>query len=126
MELGGVTIKEVIVFQTQVMMGAQFGRVKARRTKDDLLIACLRMGWNDAFRHTSENVMISEKKSVIDERNAAYKGAPEYDDVICCEILNQPVFLKTFKAYATAKTTEDKVTVVQDRFEELQDLRRLL
>ena len=42
--LGGITMKEVITFQTQVMMGAQFGRIASKQaTKEDLLIACLRM-----------------------------------------------------------------------------------
>ena len=61
---GGVTAKDVIVFQTKIMMGAQFGRIVwAREHKsaslgnrqNEILVACLRIGWNDAFRHTSEN-----------------------------------------------------------------------
>ena len=61
---GGVTAKEVIGFQTKIMMGAQFGRIVWARehkaenienSQDEILVACLRIGWNDAFRHTSEN-----------------------------------------------------------------------
>jgi hypothetical protein len=61
---GGVTAKDVIVFQTKIMMGAQFGRIVWAREQEsenignrqnEILIACLRIGWNDAFRHTSEN-----------------------------------------------------------------------
>ena len=54
---GGITLSDVIIFQTQIMMGAQFGRIKnPDASQNDILVACLRMGWNDAFRHTSENV----------------------------------------------------------------------
>jgi hypothetical protein len=61
---GGVTAKDVIVFQTKIMMGAQFGRIVWARDQksvppgnrqNEILVACLRIGWNDAFRHTSEN-----------------------------------------------------------------------
>ena len=61
---GGVTAKDIIVFQSKIMMGAQFGRIVwAREHKsaslgnrqNEILVACLRIGWNDAFRHTSEN-----------------------------------------------------------------------
>ena len=59
---GGITLDEVIVFQTQIMMGAQFGRIKKKKAmQEDIIIACLRMGWNDAFRHTSEN---TKKRSI--------------------------------------------------------------
>ena len=58
---GGITLDEVIVFQTQIMMGAQFGRIKKEKAlQEDIIIACLRMGWNDAFRHTSENTKKEE------------------------------------------------------------------
>lgn len=59
---GGVTAKDVIVFQTKIMMGAQFGRIVWARehkeinlenSQNEILAACLRIGWNDAFRHTS-------------------------------------------------------------------------
>ena len=56
---GGVTAKDVIVFQTKIMMGAQFGRIVWAREhvsaplcdrQNTILIACLRIGWNDAFK----------------------------------------------------------------------------
>ena len=61
-QYGGVGAKEVIVFQTKILMGAQFGRImwaKEHKTESlcnsqkEILIACLRNGWSDAFRHTS-------------------------------------------------------------------------
>ena len=61
---GGVTAKDIIVFQSKIMMGAQFGRIVWARDhksaslgnrQNEILVACLRIGWNDAFRHTSEN-----------------------------------------------------------------------
>ena len=120
MIFGGVTIKEVIVFETQVMMGAQFGRVKQAKKPEDLMIACLRMGWNDAFRHTSENVKTPDgKQTILEKENKKYAKGPMQDDVICCEILNTEIVLDTFKEYAA---TTDKVQVVERHFEKLKGL----
>ena len=130
--IGGITKKHAIVFQTQVMLGAQFGRVvRSDATQEDLMIACLRMGWNDAFRHTSENVK-NDKESVltveenewraetVSEESKDKKHPAEYDDFICGNILNQELFLNTFREYACAESTDAKVQVVTKRFKKLQ------
>lgn len=132
--LGGITLKEVITFQTQIMLGSQFGRVVAENaTKDDLLIACLRMGWNDAFRHTSRNTKQAlpgkAKKdwpsilawSETQWRQNGAHPAP-HDDFICGKILNTQVVLSTFLAFSQAKSTEEKVLCIQRNFEALKVL----
>ena len=86
----GVEISDVIVFQTRLMMGVQFERLIAAKVKQgdekkrEVLIACLRLGWNDAFRHTSKNVM-DGTKSVLEKESAKYnkEHKQEYDDYIC-------------------------------------------
>ena len=88
---GGVTAKEVIGFQTKIMMGAQFGRIvwarehKAKNienSQNEILIACLRIGWNDAFRHTSENEDgindTKESKGAV----STYKKQEEYETTL--------------------------------------------
>ena len=58
MKYGGITLAHVLAFQIRIMMGNQYERlVEGMRTgcKVQPVIACLRLGWNDAFRHTSEN-----------------------------------------------------------------------
>lgn len=122
--LGGITLKEVVTFQTQLMMGAQFGRVvNEDASADDLIIACLRMGWNDAFRHTSENVK-DGKLSVLEKEENKWRKSHEapYDDFICGNILNKPVLLDTFKAFAGADTTADKIKAIEDNYTGLENL----
>lgn len=123
--LGGITMKEVITFQTQVMMGAQFGRIASKQaTKEDLLIACLRMGWNDAFRHTSKNK--TEGNTIVLEteeirwRHDGHKKP--HDDVICGKILNKPILLNTFVEFACAISTADKVKIVESHYAELEEI----
>lgn len=85
---GGVTAKDIIVFQTKIMMGAQFGRIVWARDhkseplgnrQNEILVACLRIGWNDAFRHTSENEEgindTKESKGAV----STYKKQEEYE-----------------------------------------------
>ena len=95
----GVEISDVIVFQTRLMMGVQFERLIAAKVKQgdekkrEVLIACLRLGWNDAFRHTSKNVM-DGTKSVLEKESAKYnkEHKQEYDDYICGKILEDEKF----------------------------------
>lgn len=111
--IGGVELKHVITFQTQLMMGAQFGRIIEAKKKakeegakdeirDELLVACLRMGWNDAFRHTSENVANLEEE--IKKHNKDSKA--EYDDYFCT-ILKNDDLLTIFHNYACDESKAD-------------------
>ena len=66
MKYGGVTLEHVLAFQIRIMMGNQYARlVEGMRigSKVEPVIACLRLGWNDAFRHTSENTDAANKLS---------------------------------------------------------------
>ena len=129
---GGITLDEVIVFQTQIMMGAQFGRIKKENvTSEDIIIACLRMGWNDAFRHTSENTKEEDptksKKdlpSILElgekEWRAKNSHPKNYDDFICGNILNLKIVLDTFKSFACAQTTKAKIVCINNNFAELK------
>ena len=136
---GGVTAKDVIVFQTKIMMGAQFGRIVwARENKEinlensqnEILVACLRIGWNDAFRHTSENeagindtkgskgaVSTYAKKDKYKIRllKLFYKKVKEekvpadFDDYFSDRVISTKAFLDIFKEYATSATNKEKI-----------------
>lgn len=131
---GGITLDEVIVFQTQIMMGAQFGRIKKEKAmQEDIIIACLRMGWNDAFRHTSENTKKEEhnkkKKdcpSILELSEKEWRTKKEhfedYDDFICGNILNQKIVLDTFKGFVCSQKTAAKIDCINNNFTGLKTL----
>lgn len=119
--IGGIELKHVITFQTQIMMGTQFGRImwakenadsedEASKIKNELLIACLRMGWNDAFRHTSENVANAEdniNKEKTKNNNGIKKyGRQTFDDYFCT-VINDETLLAIFCEYACDEKKAD-------------------
>ncbi len=53
--LAGVTSTDLAKFQLKIMMANQYDRVLGASTEKDIIIACLRVAWNDAFRHVSKN-----------------------------------------------------------------------
>lgn len=119
--IGGVQLKDVIAFQTQIMMGSQFARVKKAENKKDIIIACLRMGWNDAFRHTSKNVK-EGNQTVLEIESASWdkERHEKYDDYIC-SVLGQEQFLDIFLKYARANGTKNKIDVIEKGFETLKE-----
>lgn len=59
MSYGGIDFEHVWAFQIKCMVANQYDRLIEAIAKNnpDLIIAvCLRLGWNDAFKHVSENV----------------------------------------------------------------------
>ena len=59
MNYGGIGFEHVWAYQIKCMMANQYDRLieAIALGKPDLIIAvCLRLGWNDAFRHVSKNV----------------------------------------------------------------------
>ena len=125
---GGITKKEVIVIQSHIMMGSQFGRVKKAKNIEDIIIACLRIGWNDAFRHTSENVK-KEGHSILEEEEKKWRKKKngkvkvheeEHDDFICGNIINEIV--DVFICYACATSTDGKIEVAGKEFERLKGI----
>lgn len=58
MPYGCVGFEQVWKFQIECMMSHQFvPLVKAisKGSRDEVIVSCLRLGWNDAFKHVSEN-----------------------------------------------------------------------
>lgn len=139
LEIGGVNIKDVIKFQTRIMFGSQYSRIeytKKTNNQDALLLACLRIGWNDAFRHVTINKETVEndikkyrdcKDALEDEFCLKYgkisqkKGRKAYDDYYS-SILNNEHILSVFKEYASSKTTDNKCTIIQDNLDSLNEI----
>ena len=58
MPYGNVNFEHVWKFQIGCMMSNQFPKLVdaiSNKSTDDVIVACLRLGWNDAFKHVSEN-----------------------------------------------------------------------
>lgn len=58
MPYGGIDFEQVWRYQIGCMMSNQYSAlIQAihKNSADDVIIACLRLGWNDAFKHVSEN-----------------------------------------------------------------------
>lgn len=102
-------------------MGAQFAKLKEAQTKAEkdnkideacriLIVACLRIAWNDAFRHVTKNVENLESKF---KKNGEFSGT-SFDNYVCTQILNDDFIIDTFKEYINAETTEKKIAVLSD------------
>lgn len=97
MNYGGIEFKHVWQFQIRIMMGNQYSRCINARTSKDIIVACLRLGWNDAFRHTSKNkdeIKNSEKENII-------VG-------VCKDVADN------FVEYATKNSTKERCKYIDD------------
>lgn len=116
-EIGGIGFKDVICFQTRIMMGHQYRYVIKAINKKEILIACLRMGWNDAFRHTSKNIIDKTTgKSVLETKLISN------NNFISEKILGDDRLYDTFYNFAKAESTEAKIEAVKSRMSDLKDL----
>ena len=117
--IGGIDFKDVICFQTRIMMGHQYSCVIKATNKKDIIVACLRMGWNDAFRHTSKNVIDkTTNKSVLETKSA------KKQNFISEEILSNECLYGAFCDFAKAQSTNDKIKAVDSRMDALKGLFR--
>ena len=69
---GGVNFEQVWKFQIQCMMSNQFvPLIKAinNKSQEDVIVSCLRLGWNDAFKHVSENTQNFNTEKNNDRKN---------------------------------------------------------
>ncbi len=138
-DFGGVELKDVIKFQTKIMLGSQYGRISQTIAKKDpkqLIIACLRLGWNDAFRHVSENQkgVAAKIKQYLEygkkqERENEYRllrgkiknksGREDFDDYYA-SILDDNHIIDIFTAYASATSTNAKCIIITNNIKTLE------
>lgn len=113
MKYGGVTLEHVLAFQIRIMMGNQYGKlVEGMRTgcKVQPVIACLRLGWNDAFRHTSENTDAANKLSDKEKQQRMER--------ICDQLTNE------FGEYTRLQSTEDRHAYIHEKMEDPEFLEK--
>ena len=142
---GGVTYKEVIAFQTKILFGAQFGRImwakdlnngELDERQNEILIACLRLGWNDAFRHVSKNAPNVDKNVKEYKKQGKYiskilklfrgkikkeEKHADFDDYFCDDVISKEKFLDIFKSYAGADA-DDKSKIIENEMGALKKL----
>lgn len=113
MKYGGVTLEHVLAFQIRIMMGNQYGKlVEGMRTgcKVQPVIACLRLGWNDAFRHTSENTDAANKLSDKEKQQRMER--------ICDQLTNE------FGEYTRLQSTEERHAYIHEKMEDPEFLKK--
>ena len=136
--IGGITTKDVLNFQIKIMMGSQYDRVVSAKDEKDVIIACLRMAWNDAFRHVSKNRYKNDQELIQvlygnDLKTARQNAAKDLNlskeklddptivsEYICQKILADDVVYNTFLSYAKSETSEKKAEVVVDAMKNKQ------
>ena len=101
MGYGGLEFDQVLRFQIGCMMSNQYpALVQAihNNSTDDVIVACLRLGWNDAFKHVSENDKgyneLSDAAKVVEVQKA------------CNDLVEK------FKEYAQKRNTEDRYNLI--------------
>lgn len=130
MNLGGIDKVAIIKFQTRVQFGKQYARVIEARDESDIIVACLRVAWNDAFRHVSQNCEETNKqlaKTLFDfaenVREEASRELGKYaidDDSIVSEWICQKILHKDGKVYkiflewAQAKDSRAKYEIAKN------------
>ena len=98
--VAGISLEQVIAFQVKAMMGAQYRRVMKAKEEKDVIVACLRIAWNDAFRRVSKN---QENISINDTER----------EKICIQILESDTVYGAFIEYAGKETTEKKAECIE-------------
>ena len=131
MNYGGIALGHVWAYQIKCMMANQYNPLVnaiGNGNVDDIIVICLHLGWNDAFRHVSKNVSarttIAELSKLtknpdwnsiyieITNRQSKFKGKNfEISDdeknkiilTICSSLVND------FKTYLNEKSTTDRM-----------------
>ena len=113
---GGITFEHVWAFQIKCMMSNQYDNLVRALEKNDknlVIAACLRLGWNDAFRHTSKN---NDDKTIISNylkqewTEFIKPGQTRMNDSMRADVFLEVCknLVEYFKEYAKCTTTVDR------------------
>ena len=105
MSYGGITFEHVWAYQIKCMMANQYNPLVnaiGNGNIDDIIITCLRLGWNDAFRHVSKNKASFEKMTNTNKENEIIK--------VCKDICGE------FKAYIKLPDTRSRSQYIENLF----------
>lgn len=91
-----ITKDNVLRFLFRVTLGDEFEEVKKQQSEDEIILYCLCLGWNDAFRRTLKNK----------------------DGVKITREVKEDVFLKNncidrFREYANTESSSNKATMLE-------------
>jgi hypothetical protein len=126
MQYGGITLNHVLSFQIRIMMGNQYDSLvnaAINNDEDELIVACLRLGWNDAFRHVSKNIpeaeIISQCTSqgwnkLLKKRKPGVNRVDDQDkDTIIVQICRS--LCEEFKEYASKSSTASRHAYIHEK-----------
>ena len=105
MSYGGITFKHVWAYQIKCMMANQYNPLVnaiGNGNIDEIIITCLRLGWNDAFRHVSKNKASFEEMTNTDKDNEIIK--------VCKDICGE------FKVYIKLPDTPSRSQYIENLF----------
>ena len=153
MSYGGIDFGHVWAFQIRCMMANQYSdfvEAIGEANIDGVIVACLRLGWNDAFRHVSKNVdttttiseiskLTSDKdwKEIYDNitsRRQKFKGKTfEINDEEKKKIIIKicKSLVDDFKIYLEQQSTDDRINEIskflakdcfKDKFKPIKDI----
>ena len=92
-----VTKDNVLRFLFRVTLGDEFEKVKKQQSEDEIILSCLCLGWNDAFRRTLKN-----KKGVDIDRKVKVK------------IFTDHKCINRFRESASATTSAAKADILEE------------
>ena len=110
MSFGGIDYGHICSYQIKCMMANQYKEFVSaienysnKNNVDEIIVTCLRLGWNDAFRHVSENTTFF--KSQNDTKKA------QMIINVCISIVDD------FKKYMLLTTTQARVQYIDGLFQ---------
>lgn len=109
--IGGITFSDVIAFQLRLMFGeGNYTRIANSKEEKDIIIACLKLASNDAFRHVTKNKLSGDKeiKEFLTEKK--WKSLDAY---ICEKIL--PDVCDTYIEYVNIKDTASRMKYLYEK-----------
>ena len=92
-----VTKDNVLRFLFRATLGDEFRNIENQQSEDEIILSCLCLGWNDAFRRTLKN-----KKGVEINRKVKVK------------IFTDHKCIDRFREYANTKNSADKATILEE------------
>ena len=91
-----VTKDNVLRFLFRATLGDEFKNIENQQSEDEIILSCLCLGWNDAFRRTLKN-----KKGVDIDRKVKVK------------IFTDHKYINRFREYASATTSAAKADMLE-------------
>ena len=93
----------ILSFVLGVTFGKQYVKITGATEGKSIVASCLRLAWNDAFRHVTRNITVP---------NSANKA--KADEVRMMEVLSDNEMVQFFHHYAGCRSTEERVKLLKE------------